>query len=121
EAFLAGYPPEVQAVSRALRAMVQQAMPQAHEILYARHNHIGYNVTASPRPRICYICPLQDYVGLGFDYGGLLADPAGLLVGTGKRMRHVKVYALDEARRPALEHLVGAAWAEAVARMPPQP
>ena len=32
EAFLADYTPEVQDISRVLRAMVKSAMPQAHEV-----------------------------------------------------------------------------------------
>ena len=54
---------------------------------------------------------MKEYVRLGFYYGGELADPAHLLVGEGKRLRHVKVRMLAEAGQPALEQLVRAAWA----------
>jgi hypothetical protein len=115
--FLAGYPPAMQAVGQELRAMMRAAMPpQAHEILYAEQNHIGYTVTESMRGGIGYICPMQEYVRLGFYYGGALDDPEHLLEGTGKRMRHVKVRSLAEAQRPAIRHLVTAAWAQASAR-----
>src|SRR5437764_7023501 len=43
EAFLADYTPEVQDISRVLRAMVKSAMPQAHEVLFASQNHISYS------------------------------------------------------------------------------
>jgi hypothetical protein len=59
-----------------------------------------------------YICPMQEYVRLGFYYGGELADPAHLLVGEGKRLRHVKVRTLADACQPALEQLVRAAWVD---------
>src|SRR5579863_9170731 len=110
EAFFAGYTPDVQAISRELRAMVRGTIPEANEILFARHNHIGYLFTESMQDRVCYICPLKDYVRLGFDFGGQLADPERLLEGTGKRMRHVKVRTLKEAENPALKQLVEAAW-----------
>ena len=117
EAFFAGYPPDVQAISRKLRAMVRGTMPEANEVLFARHNHIGYSFTESMHDRVCYICPLQDYVRLGFDFGGHLADPERMLEGTGKRMRHVKVRTLKEADNPVLKQLVEAAWADAITHM----
>jgi hypothetical protein len=121
EAFFAGYPPDVQAISRTLRAMVQDCMPQAHEILFASHNHIGYGWSESMRDRIVYICPLKDYVRLGFMYGTHLADPDQMLVGEGKRLRHVKVRSVQEAGHAALEQLVEAAWADALTHMKKKP
>jgi hypothetical protein len=52
------------------------------------------------------------HVNVSFFYGAALRDPAGLLEGTGKRMRHVKLrpgQARDEA---ALRRLVAAAYAD---------
>ncbi len=101
-----------------LCAMVKSAMPQAHEVLFASHNHIGYSFSSeSMADRICYVCPMKDYVRLGFMFGTHLAEPEQLLVGEGKRLRHVKVRSVQEARRPALRQLVEAAWADALAHM----
>ncbi len=117
EAFFAGYPPEVQTISRTLRTMVQNAMPQANEILVANQNHIAYSFSASRRDTICYICPLKDYVRLGFMYGTYLPDPHHLLIGEGQRLRHVKVRTGAEAHNPALKQLVEDAWTEALTHM----
>jgi hypothetical protein len=117
EAFFAGYPPEVQSISRTLRAMVQDAMSQANEILFARQNHIAYSFSMSRRDTICYICPLKDYVRLGFMYGTHLSDPHKLLIGEGQRLRHVKVRTGEEAKNPALKQLVEEAWADAQTHM----
>ncbi len=38
-----------------------------------------------------YVNAFRDHVNVGFFYGALLKDPAHLLEGTGKRMRHVKL------------------------------
>ncbi len=113
EAFFADYTPDVQAISRTLRAMVKSAMPEAREILFAKHNHIGYAWSESMRDRICYICPVKDYVRLGFMFGTQLPDPDQLLVGEGKRMRHVKVRSVQEASNLALVGLVKTAWVDA--------
>jgi len=39
----------------------------------------------------CYVLGYSKHVNLGFCDGAALSDPAGLLEGTGKTMRHVKV------------------------------
>ncbi len=46
------------------------------------------------------------HVGIEFWRGTLLEDPAGLLEGTGKNLRHVKVRTAAEARAPALRALI---------------
>lgn len=117
EAFFSGYSANVQAISRALRAMVLRAMPGVREVLVARQNHIGYGVSDSMGDRICYLCPMKDYVRLGFMFGGTLPDPEHLLEGEGKRLRHVKVRSAEAAQDPAVERLVAAAWAEAEAQV----
>lgn len=114
---LARYPEQVQAVSREVCAMVRRAMPGAHEIVYLTQNHIGYGTSASRRDLACYVCPLRDYVRLGFFYGTSLDDPQRLLVGDGVRLRHIKLRSVEEARRPAVEDLVRDAWAEATERL----
>ncbi len=121
ENFWAGYAPHAAEIGRALRAMVRATLPEAHEIVVARHNHINYCVGASPRNSVCYLCPVRDYVRLGFWFGGRLADPAHLLEGTGKRLRHVNVHTLAAAHDPSLAALVAAAWAEALTHVQPAP
>ena len=67
------------------------------------------------------MCPLARYVRLGFFHGAGLPDPAGLLEGEGKRLRHVKVWTLEQAERPEMRALVAAAWAETLARATENP
>ena len=102
----------MQAISHMLRDMVRTAMPAAIEVLYAKHNHIGYGLSESMADRIAYICPMKDYVRLGFMFGGEPPDSQRLLAGEGKRLRHVKVWSVKEARNPALKRLVKAAWTD---------
>ena len=57
-----------------------------------------------------YVNVFAAHVNVGFYQGSSLPDPAGLLEGAGKRMRHVKLrpgVAVDEA---ALRRLIEAAW-----------
>lgn len=56
-----------------------------------------------------YAMPHAAHVSLGFFHGTALPDPEALLDGTGKALRHVKIRAPEEARRPAILQLLGAA------------
>lgn len=112
EEWLANLPPDAQAITKALRAVARKNMPNAHEFIY--HDAIGYSVNDSPFDRICYIAPQKKgYVNFGFFFGVGLPDPKKLLIGQGKRLRHVKVWSLEEAKNPALEKLIVATWKEA--------
>ncbi len=111
EALFALYSPDVQAISRMLRSSARQVMPTAHEFVY--HAAVNYAVSDSAFDRICYIAPQKNYVTLGFFFGSHLADPHNLLLGEGKRLRHVKVRSLAEASNPALGLLMKAAWGDA--------
>ncbi len=54
-------------------------------------------------------------MNLGFNRGAELADPDGILVGSGARIRHVRIASVADARRPAIRRLVRAAIALAEA------
>lgn len=51
---------------------------------------------------ICYIGVMKDRVNLGFHHGAGLRDPHGLLEGTGKQMRHIKIRHISDALNPAI-------------------
>jgi len=112
EEFLFGLSPDVQAITRELVTVTRKRMPGAHEFIY--HNAVGYSVSDSPFDRICYIAPQRKgYVNLGFFFGAGLPDPKKLLIGDGKRLRHVKIWHVEEAKNPALAKLIAQTWKEA--------
>jgi hypothetical protein len=57
-----------------------------------------------------YVNAFKDHVNVGFFYGAMLDDPAGLLQGTGKRMRHVKLRWGEPVNAAALTGLIAAAY-----------
>jgi hypothetical protein len=56
-----------------------------------------------------YVSAQSGYVNLGFYEGAALDDPAGLLEGTGKSMRHVKLASVEALDDPDLSALIEAA------------
>ena len=112
EEYLAKLPPELRTITAELCAVARKKMPGAYEIIY--HDAVGYSTSGLPFDRICYIAPQKKgYVNLGFFFGAGLPDPKKLLIGEGKRLRHVKVRSVDEAKNPALGKLIAATWKEA--------
>lgn len=47
----------------------------------------------------------------------LLPDPERLLVGSGKRMRHIKIRSLQESENPAITSLLAQAWSDGLKRV----
>jgi hypothetical protein len=111
EQYLMNLPPDLQAITRELCEVARKKMPGAYEFIY--HDAVAYSVSKSPFDRICYIAPQKGYVNFGFFFGVDLPDPKHLLVGEGKRLRHVKIRSVEDAKNPALEKLVAATWKEA--------
>jgi hypothetical protein len=112
ENWLAKLPAEVREITAALIGVARKKMPDAHEFIY--HDAVGYSVSESAFDRICYIAPQKKgYVNFGFFFGAGLPDPKKLLIGEGKRLRHVKVWSVGEAMNPALAKLVTLTWKQA--------
>lgn len=55
---------------------------------------------------VCAIAAHSDHTNLEFYRGASLRDPERLLEGTGKNLRHVKVYDAKGARGPSLRALL---------------
>lgn len=56
-----------------------------------------------------YVAAFSAHANVGFFQGAALDDPAGLLIGTGKRMRHVKLRPEAPVDVAALRRLIAAA------------
>jgi hypothetical protein len=102
-----------------LRDLVIKIMPDVVEVPWPRIRMASYGVGPKKQSEhFCYISAQKNDVNLGFYYGAELPDPEGLLQGTGKRLRHVKIREAKAIRSPALRTLLKAA---STHRMPAQP
>jgi Domain of unknown function (DU1801) len=64
-----------------------------------------------------YVNAFSAHVNVGFFYGAALDDPAGLLEGAGRRMRHVKLRWGQPVNTAALSALIVAAYRDIWARL----
>ena len=107
EDVIAGVSPEIQAIAHGLRTLLADVMPNITEVPWAHQKTVGYGVGAKKMSEhFCYLAPQKDYVNLGFNYGAHLPDPDGLLEGTGRLMRHIKIRSLTDVERPAIRQLI---------------
>ena len=112
--------PHVRPVAEALRAVILAQLPDAVEVVRLGDRAASYGV--GERKMIeshAYVQAHRDRVNLGFWHGAALPDPAGLLEGTGKTLRHVKVRTVGQAEAPAVAALIAAALAERRAALKP--
>lgn len=74
--------------------------------------HDGCPVACVADVPFAYVNAFTKHVNVGFFNGAGLADPAALLEGAGKRMRHVKLKPSEPVNEPALRDLIAAAHAD---------
>lgn len=90
----------MQDIVHLLRTRVLKIVPNAHETVWDAANAVS--LVFSPTPRwqdgICHIATYSEHVNLGFNQGGILDDPLGILEGTGNRIRHVSFHSRSETK-----------------------
>ncbi len=79
--------------------------------------HDGCAVACVEDAPFGYVNAFKSHVSVGFFCGAMLADPATLLEGSGKRMRHVKLRPDRTLDTKALGELIDSAYADVKARL----
>ena len=92
----------------ALREQVLREAPDAIEFIYSTYV-VGVVFTFSrPGKGFCHIAAYEEHVNLGFDQGALLDNTLGLLVGTGKKIRHIRIESQPDLKLPLKSYMRGA-------------
>ncbi len=79
--------------------------------------HDGYATACVEDAPFAYVGVFRNHVNVGFFHGDALPDQTGLLRGTGKYMRHVKIEPGLAADDSSLEGLIASAYQDIVARL----
>lgn len=110
--------PQIRPIAVRLREIVLEVDPDAVEVVRLGDRAATYGVGPKKMSEgYAYILPQKNWVNLGFYKGSDLPDPAGLMEGTGKKLRHVKVRAVEDAERPEIRALLKEALAERTAAL----
>lgn len=100
--------PAVQETARRLRDLVLEVAPDAVETVDMPDHLLAYSWTERMRDLLFAVAPHNAHVNLQLADGALLEDPAGIVEGTGKRIRHVKCRTIADVERPAVRALIEA-------------
>ena len=106
---------------RAARAAMRKRYPTATEIVYDNYNFfvIGYSPTSRPSDAIFSIAAAANGVNLCFLQGASLRDPSGVLQGSGKQNRFVRLESAATLAASDVDALITAALAAAKVPMRP--
>lgn len=105
EAWFASPPETLRAVARRWFDAMRSCGPDVVEVL-----HDGHPTACVGNLAFGYVNAFRDHVNVGFFAGSSLEDPARLLEGTGRFMRHTKLRPGSSVDEAALRDLIAGAY-----------
>jgi hypothetical protein len=112
DAWLNSRPKELRSIAQKWFTKIREC---GHEVLELMHD--GCPVACIEDAPFAYVNVFTAHVNVGFFNGAALKDPARLLEGSGKRMRHVKLKPGMEIDSAALAALIEAAYLDMKAQV----
>jgi hypothetical protein len=80
--------------------LVAGEAPDATEMVYSVYAVVDLFTFGRPSDAFIHIVAYEKHVNLGFNQGATLADPHGLIKGTGKSIRHIRIVTDEDLKRP---------------------
>lgn len=115
DAWLASRRPELSTIAREWFLRMRACGPDVRELL-----HDGHPTACVGDAAFAYTNAFTAHVNVGFFLGVALPDPAGLLEGDGKYMRHVKLRPGTATDARSLAALITAAYLDMKTRLRPR-
>lgn len=105
--------PHIKPIALRLREIILEGFPTATEVVRLGDRAASYGVGPKKMSEShVYVMPQVEYVNLGFWHGINIPDPSGILQGTGKKMRHIKVSSIDMVESQVVKDMIAAALLE---------
>jgi hypothetical protein len=105
---LASHAPDVQAAARALEKVIREELPDVVVHYDPGNGLLAFGRSMQMRDLLFALIPHAGWVNLQLADGALLPNPDGLIEGTGKRIRHVKVRTAQAGGAPRIREVVRA-------------
>jgi hypothetical protein len=120
--FIAKFTPEIASLIRATRKKMRQRLPRALELVYDNYNFfvIGYGPSQRASEAIFSLAAQAKGLSLCFLQGAGLPDPNGLLRGSGKVVRSIRLETAASLDRPDVRKLMKTALERAKAPIDPK-
>ena len=97
---LGSHTPDVQAAARALERVIREALPDVVVQYDPGNGLLAFGRSMRMRDLLFALIPHAAWVNLQLADGALLPNPDGLIEGTGKKIRHIKVRSAEAAADP---------------------
>jgi len=120
-AFIGRFESSIAATIRGARTKLRRRFPTAVELVYDNYNFFVIGYCATPRASDCVVSLVASAKGvaLSFYYGAGLPDPSGILLGSGRQNRFVRLTSATTLDDPAVRALIDAAVGVARTPLPP--
>ncbi len=105
---LASHTSEVQAAARALEAIIREELVDVVVQYDPGNGLLAFGRSMKMGDLLFAVIPHAGWVNLQLADGALLPNPGGLIEGTGKKIRHIKVRSAEAARDPRIREAVRA-------------
>lgn len=112
DTWLTGRPIELRSIAQKWFVRMRRCGDDVRELM-----HDGCPVACVEDAPFGYVNSFKSHINVGFFYGAVLEDSAGLLQGSGKRMRHVKLKPGAELNAATLCDLIDAAYLDIKTRL----
>jgi hypothetical protein len=114
DAWMLRHPGELGTIAQRWFSFIRGCGSDVRELL-----HDGHPTACIGDAAFAYVNAFRAHVNVGFFRGAELADPASLMEGTGRFMRHVKLSPERHVDTAALEKLIVSAYTDMKARLKP--
>ncbi len=104
--FLAAYSRESREISLCLRKLIHDFIPAGYEKIEDKNGLITYSLPHKSDSWTFAIAPHMKHVNLIFSKGAKISDSSGLLAGSGKFARHIRIRSENETENPNLRKLL---------------
>jgi hypothetical protein len=111
EGFIAKYSPEIAADLRVARENLRTLFPRGFELVFDNYNALVFGISPTERSTDAFIsvAGYPRWVTLFFLRGAELDDPKGLLEGSGKQVRSIRIKTPADICKPSVMALIAQA------------
>ena len=109
--FIAKYSPEIASQLRKARAKLRTHFPRGFELVFDNYNALVFAISPTEKSSQAFIsvAGYPRWVTLFFSHGTKLRDPQGLLEGSGKQVRSIRLETAASITKPAVVALIAQA------------
>ena len=101
--FLKRFDPAIRELALDARELVlRELSPPNESILDVYVLAMNYGFSERMKDQVVYIGVYTKHINLGFHWGARMADPAGVLEGKGKQMRHITIKSPADLGTPVI-------------------